>query len=302
MHDKFKSKTDKKKVVSNILSSSRDWHNSNDVKPEENTQVVMRICDPSKSYGETEEEIYVAEDIKVGVYIPDENDPNKGEWFVSPPYPKYDFSPLTNREKLKEGASVTHWAEVNDDELDDWSNRFEPRGEYNRLRIDIDPEYEEYFYRLMIHQANAINSRITYMESQEKPNTDEIEQLKLILTFFDDIQACIDTHTTYIDGQKVTPDMPERDSLIARIKGLDHAIGVHYNSDQDTNFMYNLESELMGVIRNIHSLIDGGPIIGNETDHDTHLEDNTAVPEQLTKSQERRKAIQNEGVDHNAVE
>ena len=176
------SESTKKKIVSNILSEKRNWVDATKAKPEPGVQVVMRLYNPMIIFGENETEIYPAEDIKVGTYVRDYDDPTKGSWHVSPPFPKFDYSPLSTKDRLNEDTTVTHWAEIPEDELEGWNTRFEPIFVYKKLNLEVDDEHAEDVYRALIWGAACI----------DKLEHGNPEAAKLVRILYD-LQAIMDS-------------------------------------------------------------------------------------------------------------
>lgn len=183
-----------KKEISLILSEKRDWIDANIRKPDPKQLVVMRLTNPDIIFDENDDNIFRSEDIKIGeYYIPTSSEDGNGEWLVYGPYPKYDYSILTNKSRLKEGTIVSHWAIPEDGELEGWSNRLNPIGSYKKMSIDVDEENEENVYRALLHGAAFI--------SQAMEEDKDLEKLYIILC---DLQACIDSNSKFIDGKFVS--------------------------------------------------------------------------------------------------
>lgn len=106
----------------------------------ENRGIVWNESDDN--HPEDGEWILYGEDIKVA-----EN--KNGVWEVVPPYPLYDYSPLACKGSLSKGTTVTHWRPLKDDELKSWQNRLNPINNYQKLKIEVDPEHEENVYRTL---------------------------------------------------------------------------------------------------------------------------------------------------------
>ena len=162
---------DKKVVVSQILKEKRKWITT-DTLPEEGKPVVVRICHKTIYSGETDTERYPLEDIKVAKYI-------DAKWTIVPPFPKYDYSPLTKRDVIIDGAEVTHWAELEKDELVGWVTRFDLINKYEKLEIYVDPVNEPKVYRALTWGAALINQ---YGDPD----------IKALASILYDLQHCID--------------------------------------------------------------------------------------------------------------
>ena len=141
-------KKEDKEEVSLILKEDRDWSDINN-KPDINIPVVMRIVNKNMIYVENRNEILYAEDIKIGQF-------DGNNWHVYPPYPKYDYSPLSQYSELNDGSIVSHWAPVESGELEAWNNRFKRIFDYP-LKIEVDPEHEETVYKALMWGAAYIS-------------------------------------------------------------------------------------------------------------------------------------------------
>jgi hypothetical protein len=130
--------------VSPILGYEYDWIDVNEKLPELWKKVFIRINDPNHTFGETTYEVFAAEEMKIGVY-------EGNKWTISPPYPKYDFSLITNKEYLREGCIVTHWCEADPKSITDYENQFEIKGKYDTLKLVVDKANEEPVYRALVH-------------------------------------------------------------------------------------------------------------------------------------------------------
>ena len=163
---------DERKVISQILKEKRNWIESNIELPQEGKPVVIRLCHRTLLSGETMEAVYPLEDIKVGKYI-------DGNWVILPPYPKYDYSPLSLQGDIRKDVDITHWAELEEGELVGWTTRFDLIGTYDQLELHVDPKNEQEVYRALLWGSSMI--------SQHAPI--EMKRLSNILC---DLQHCID--------------------------------------------------------------------------------------------------------------
>lgn len=146
----FKSlKTEEKKEVSIILEEDRNWIDFNETKPSINIPVVIRMVDKNLIYTESNSEVIYAEDIKIASW-------DGEKWTINPPYPRFDYSPLSRFGELNKDTVVTHWAETDLEEFEAWKNRFNRIYDYD-LNIDVDKEYEEDVYRAMMYGAAFIS-------------------------------------------------------------------------------------------------------------------------------------------------
>lgn len=180
-----------KKIVSYILKENKDWHNVNDIKPESNQRVVIRFYSPNMIYKETEEEIVYVEEAKIGRYIRDINNPEFGRFVIDPPYPLFDYSPLSNNGDISDEAIITHWAAASKEELYSWDNRYAVQGEYDNLEFRVDAEHLELAYRAFMWAAAFIRSSA------------EGEDAEKLVCFLDDLATLMDKQTSIIDGREV---------------------------------------------------------------------------------------------------
>lgn len=192
-----KKSREEKNEISMILQESRKWYDANDVKPEAGECVVIRFENRDKIYGEDENNIMYAEDEKVAQYIRDVDDPKKGRWSICPPYPKYDYSPLSQMDQILDGTVVTHWAKLEEGELEGWKTRFDPIGTYTGLEINVAPEDEEVVYHALIIGANAL-ARLYNMKSDDESNP-----ARPLYAVLNDMQACIDTNMRIMNGVNI---------------------------------------------------------------------------------------------------
>ena len=191
INDAFKSlTTEEKEEVSIILTEKRDWVDALTTKPDVDIPVVVRLVNKNLIYTENRSEVFYAEDIKIAQW-------DGEKWTIIPPYPKYDYSPITKFGNLNEGTIVSHWAEVGNDELESWKNRFNRFSDFN-MKIEIDPEYEEDVYRALMWGAAYI-SKFGGPDFNACPSG---EGLKKMYETLCDMQACID-NTKEQQGQVV---------------------------------------------------------------------------------------------------
>lgn len=178
-----------KRHVSQILNEKRDWKvvckgKGDDAVtnyPEIGKQVVIRLYTKDMVFGEDKENIYVAEDIKVGTW--------DGEnWTISDPQPKYDYSPLSNKNKLNDGVSVTHWAEpvTEPDEIMGWNTRLDKITDID-MRIITEESREEDVYRALLFGAFALTQICNTGMINESP-----ERIRLYHQILCDLQGSID--------------------------------------------------------------------------------------------------------------
>ena len=164
------SKSDNKKKISKLLNEDRNWHNVHDTLPNPDQIVFIRFTNPHYIYYETDVEIYYAEDLKLAKCTRDYDDPDnieKCSWSIIPPYPKYDYSPLSKYDKINEGSVVTHWAEANDENIKDWNNRFNISDDYITLKFDIDDDHSELMYKALMFAMGYIGNAYVNNKSDE---------------------------------------------------------------------------------------------------------------------------------------
>lgn len=190
--------TTKKKKISKILNEDRGWHNVKDKLPPIDKPVVIRFINPKFVYYETETEIYLAEDYKIAQCLRDYNDPDnieKCSWNIIPPYPKFDYSPMSRKDKLLEGVIVTHWTEASDEDLLSWKSRFNIIDSYLTLKVEIDDDHAEVLYHTLMY-ANAMIGN-----AYDKEKTDVLLASHILLG---DILNSMDKNIHIINGKEVS--------------------------------------------------------------------------------------------------
>lgn len=181
--DAFKAlPTEKKEEVSIILRENRNWRDAETTMPEIGLPVAIRLLDRSKIYTENRSEVLYAEDIKIAQW-------DGEKWTILPPYPKFDYSPLSKFGELNEGVAVSHWGDVLVEELHAWQRRFDRFHGYN-LKIEVDPDYEEEVYRALMWGAAYISK----FGGPDFNNDDPDNGLRKMYTTLCDMQACMDIH------------------------------------------------------------------------------------------------------------
>lgn len=199
-----------KNIASRILQENRKWFEADKELPKPGQKVVIRLCDPSMELGKADDgQIIVVEDMKIGVYL-------DNKWMIAPPYPKFDYSPLSSGPFINDGAIVTHWAvpeeAVDEDdigEIEAWESRFSITGDYKTLSIKIDERYEELLYRACSLGAACIR----------KVYGNDKDTLPMIAILWD-IQAIMDQDAEIRDGEiiKVCGDVSEAIEHIDKAK------------------------------------------------------------------------------------
>lgn len=219
-----------KTEVSMILQQQRDWHDASKELPDANEPVVFRFVNKGKVYAEDDENIIYAEDIKVGRFASNYDDPSKGVWKIDPPFPKYDFSPLSKNDQLLEGSVVTHWAKVSDEELEGWKTRFDPIGEYHGLSIRVAPEEEELVYRALLRGANAI-ARMYNIGAADVKNDPQQREIYMMYAVLNDLQFCIDTNSHIVNGEQIPNFSPVDTQTLFDTKYLYNELCNRYGDD-----------------------------------------------------------------------
>lgn len=187
-----------KKVVSQLLKEKRNWIETEKETPKDIGAVVIRLCHRTAVSGETDTEIYPLEDIKVAKYV-DEN------WYILPPHPKYDYSPLSKHEAILNDVDVTHWAVLEEGELIGWTTRLDRIGKYSNIELHVDPENEPHVYRALVYGSAFIN----------KYGTPDIKPLANILY---DLQHCIDFNNDNRMWKKNSEESEPADVLVTSDK------------------------------------------------------------------------------------
>ncbi len=208
-----------KKKLSMILdkNDNREWIDVNNSLPDPNAPVVIRFTNENIIFAEDDENIIFAEDEKVAKRILDINNPDKFIWSILPPWPKYDYSPLSLRDQLIDGTVVTHWSYLQSGELDGWNSRFDPLGDYNHLSIKVSADYEEIVYRSLLYGANMI-ARSVDGKLDEKSN----ELYAAMYAVLTDLQYCIDRDVHISNSKIINNNTPGIDNIKS-------AVSIYYN-------------------------------------------------------------------------
>lgn len=237
-----------KEEVSMILThdTTHQWIDANKHKPGIGESVIFRIENRTtvQPFAEDEKNIIYAEDEKVGRYVRDIRDPEKGHWVIDPPFTKYDYSPLSFQDHLLDGSVVTHWAYLMDGELEGWKTRLDPIGDYAHLSISVSPDYEEIVYKALLNGASWIARSINGNIGKEG-----YEMQSAMYAALNDLQFCIDGDVHISKGKieknhsisasnsdKITalygtlseefPDKAELSEIINGLKALDEVINM----------------------------------------------------------------------------
>lgn len=188
-----------KNKISMILNNKEfDWIDINDHAPDAGVPVVVRILNESIIYAEDDENVIYGEDEKIARLSKKINDSDEHGWLIEPPYTKYDYSPLTQKDRMIEGSVVTHWAPIDDEVLDAWSHRLDISGDYAHLSLEVSQEYEEIVYRTLLTAANYIARSVEGNLEAEK-NQREMAMYGILT----DLQACLDLDVHVSNGTMI---------------------------------------------------------------------------------------------------
>lgn len=186
-----------KEEISSILSERRLWKDVNEEKPPKDIPVVVRLVNRDKIFNESENQVLYAEDIKIARMSEDET------FKIDPPFPKYDFSPLTNKEELYEGTEISHWAFPEEGELEGWYTRYNPIRSYKHLKIEADEETEMDVYRALSFGSSAISRLYRFNPTMAIPD-DAPEDVKELFKFYEilcDLQSYFDNPSAFKSGE-----------------------------------------------------------------------------------------------------
>lgn len=189
-----------KSAILERLDEKFQWINVEDELPPSMKKVVVRIVDPTKVIRETEDGIYPLELIMLGYYSSD------GTWEIAGPYPKYDYSPLSDHNVLRKGAIVTHWAVADVTAITQWESRLDFYNEYTTLDIQIDSDKEELLYLALTEASSTIGAEIDMLAAKQNRTCTETERMNDLLNkirILYDLQACIDINQRFFEGKKI---------------------------------------------------------------------------------------------------
>lgn len=219
----------KKKEISKILTDTtgdRKWISVKDKLPEPDQRVYIRFQNKQFVYAEDDKSIYYSEDLKLAKCVRDYNDPDNMEkcsWVIEPPYLKYDFSPLSQKDKLLQGSIVTHWSESTEEERDTWDNQDKPFGTYTKLRIEVDDQNEELMYKAIYHGVSTLGQYLMAIQAKFQEDINraaaqgnvkavhdlkdamdkEVNEIMMYHELLYDLQRCIDYNMMIEDGVPV---------------------------------------------------------------------------------------------------
>lgn len=182
--------TEEKLEISHILTDNHEWIASNIIQPTIAIPTILRLVNKNDIIYQNNREVRYAEDMKVGQW-------DGEKWNILPPYPKYDYSPLSHMSEISEGVEVTHIADITIEELDAWTSRTDRVYDYS-MKIKIDPKYEEDVYHSLMWGSAYISRLINQAATK-----DEFDRLNKVYEILCDMQACIDQDDSNI---KTVPD------------------------------------------------------------------------------------------------
>lgn len=223
-------------------NNGREWIDINSSLPDLNNPVVIRITNENIIFAEDDENIIFAEDEKVAKRISDINNPDKFRWSIIPPWPKYDYSPLSSKDQLIDGTVVTHWSYLQSGELDGWNSRLDLLGDYNHLSIKVSADYEEIVYRSLLYGANMIARSVD--GKLDETSNELYAAMYAVLT---DLQYCIDKDVHISNSKVINNNTPGIDNIKM-------AISIYY----DLANRIGDEKELSKIISAL-SIIDDNP-------------------------------------------
>lgn len=220
-----------KKEISKILedkNGQRKWISIQDKLPEPNQRVYIRFHNKQFIYDENDEFIYYSEDLKLAKCVRDYQDPDNIEkcvWVIEPPYLKYDYSPLSSKDKLLEGSFVTHWSESTEEEREAWDNQDKPFGTYTKLHLEIDDQNEEIIYKAIYHGVSTLGQYLMSIQNKfkndinraaEEGNVSAVKDLKAAMD--NEINEIMMYHELLYDLQKcIDYDMKIEDGVIVKL-------------------------------------------------------------------------------------
>jgi len=174
---------DKKPEVSTVVDDPKVWNDIFKVDPLTDVPLVVRIRHKTKMKRKMVHCRAYLETSSIARY-------DGKEWTIIPPYHKYDFSPLTNRDKIKEDALVTHWRTANKEELLLWSKQCDSVNSYEQLEVNVDPYNEINVYDGLIIASALLYEKIeTSRENLDENTLSKFENAYNVLI---DLQAAID--------------------------------------------------------------------------------------------------------------
>lgn len=169
-----------KEIVSEIINENWNAVAENGV-PEDGKIYALRVYDPTRVIKENDHQKILLEEIKLGIWKVD-----KGEWYIVPPHPFIEYSPLTNGPSLASGE-VSHWRSVTDSEFDSWIHRYDPISTYAYLDIIVDEEHKKDTYKALVFGNNMLNEA-----ARQQTDPAMKESISNLANILSDLAGCFD--------------------------------------------------------------------------------------------------------------
>lgn len=247
---------EKKKAGSIILTKGeREWNEVGSMMPDPNVPVIIRFENRNMIFAEDENDIIYAEDESVAKILSGSDGETK--WSIVPPYLKYNYSPLVDKDRLTEDTVVTHWAPISPEELDAWEHRFDILGDYSKFSIQVSADYEELVYRSLLNGANLIaRSCGGYLDAEGN------ELQAAMYAVLSDLQSCIDRNVHVTRGKEVK-------NVVPRIEDIPESAWVYrYLQDKFHGDM----DKVSRVIRTLEIIDDDPSLLTEQKDEDNDAE------------------------------
>lgn len=163
-------------IISRILDINKynnDWKYIEEFPPPADKPIIIRICNPNVyNYSDPESgNEYILEDMKLARYFPDED-----VFRIEPPFPVFDHSPLSKFEEISDGALVTHWDEVSEEDLDGWNHRFDTIHDLEELTFEAPEGLAEYIYSSLIATSYILDE-----VNDDDPLKEQVENLSALI-------------------------------------------------------------------------------------------------------------------------
>lgn len=149
-------KPEDKREYSNILSRTQYlWFDLEEHVPENSEIVAIRVVDQNNVVDESRVDIEYSEAVYLARYT-------GTDWKIEPPYLAYDLGGMTKRDAIvdDERIKATHWAEVDEVEIERWKHRFDVIGDY-ALKFETDKEHREAVYKALSTAGGIITSALS---------------------------------------------------------------------------------------------------------------------------------------------
>ena len=173
---------DRKPEVSTVVDDTSVWNDIFKVNPLTDVPLVVRIRHKTKMKREMVHCKAYLEASTIATY-------DGNEWKILPPYHKYDFSPLTDKDKIRENALVTHWRIPSKEELAIWAKQCDAINTYEELEVKVDP-YNE----INVYDGLVVASAVLYEKIESAKDIDEtvVAKIENAYNVLIDLQAAID--------------------------------------------------------------------------------------------------------------